>query len=106
MNRVLYAAVLLLLPVRSCFREAPVLPDNWASAYTAHLTLDSTVLVATVVADHLEVPWEVTWGSDDHLWYTLQNGSVYRLNPTTTVSSGSRRSQQRGGLLTGATHTR
>lgn len=53
---------------------------RWRDRYLAHLELDTTVLIASTVADHLEVPWEVTWGSDGRLWFTEQNGSVCRLN--------------------------
>ncbi|MDX1667314.1 MAG: hypothetical protein R3350_08795, partial [Saprospiraceae bacterium] len=59
----------------------------WLDGYAAHLELDTTTLIVSTVADSLEVPWEVAWGSDEHLWFTEQNGSVYRLD----VESGARR---------------
>lgn len=51
--------------------------------YIGHLQLDSSVLIMTEVAGDLEVPWEVTYGSDDRLWFTEQKGTVTRLNPET-----------------------
>ena len=35
------------------------------------------------VASNLDEPWEITWGPDDHIWYTQHRGSVCRLNPNT-----------------------
>ena len=61
--------------------------NNWQPSYLAHLELGSTTLVATAVAENMEVPWEVTWGPDDKLWFTEQNGSVYRMD----VESGERK---------------
>ncbi|MEP5567673.1 MAG: PQQ-dependent sugar dehydrogenase [Halioglobus sp.] len=31
----------------------------------------------------LDEPWEVTWGGDEHLWFTEKKGNVFRLNPET-----------------------
>lgn len=45
------------------------------------LQLDSTLLTATDVATGLIVPWEVTYGPDDHLWVTERRGNVLRINP-------------------------
>lgn len=55
--------------------------------YLAHAYLpedpDSAAVVATVVADSLEVPWELTWGPDGWIWFTEQKGSLSRLHPET-----------------------
>lgn len=53
------------------------------SKYFAHLQLDSTILIMTVVGKDLEVPWELTCGPDGWLWMTEQRGTVTRLNPET-----------------------
>ena len=45
--------------------------------------LDSTVIGTSTIASGLDVPWEITWGSDNHIWMTEQGGRVSRLNPTT-----------------------
>ncbi|MDN5211731.1 PQQ-dependent sugar dehydrogenase [Fulvivirgaceae bacterium BMA12] len=51
--------------------------------YLGHLQLDSSVLVITKVAAELEVPWEVTYGSDGWVWFTEHKGTVNHLNPET-----------------------
>ena len=45
--------------------------------------LDSTSLSITTVAAHLDVPWEITWGPDNWIWFTEQSGTVSRVNPET-----------------------
>lgn len=54
----------------------------FATAQTKH-TLDSTTLTARVVADSLDIPWEITWGPDNYIWMTERFGRVSRVNPTT-----------------------
>lgn len=36
-----------------------------------------------VVAKGLDVPWEILWGPDDHIWITERSGKVKRINPDT-----------------------
>lgn len=45
--------------------------------------LDSTVIGTSTIASGLDVPWEITWGPDNHIWMTEQGGTVSRLNPAT-----------------------
>ncbi len=45
------------------------------------LTLDSTALNVTVVAENLDTPWEILWGPDDHIWLTERKGLVSRIDP-------------------------
>lgn len=45
--------------------------------------LDSTVLTSRVIKDSLDVPWEIIWGPDDHIWCTERFGRVSRINPLT-----------------------
>ena len=45
------------------------------------ITLDSTVLTEREVAIGIEVPWEILWGPDDHIWATERRGRVLRINP-------------------------
>jgi glucose/arabinose dehydrogenase len=49
--------------------------------YIAHLKLDSSTLIITEVFGDLNVPWEITYGSDSCLWFTEHKGTVTRLNP-------------------------
>ncbi|WP_019943231.1 PQQ-dependent sugar dehydrogenase [Dyadobacter beijingensis] len=36
-----------------------------------------------VAASGLNVPWEMVWGPDNRIWFTEQNGTITRLDPTT-----------------------
>lgn len=46
-----------------------------------NILLETSVLGVSVVADSLEVPWEITWGPDDWIWITEQKGIVSRIDP-------------------------
>jgi glucose/arabinose dehydrogenase len=46
-------------------------------------TLDSTVLTSRTVISGIDIPWEIIWGPDDHIWMTERYGRVSRLNPVT-----------------------
>jgi len=50
-------------------------------------TLDSTVLTSRVVKDSLDIPWEIIWGPDNHIWTTERFGRVSRINPETGKQS-------------------
>lgn len=45
------------------------------------LTLETTTLTEREVAVGIQVPWEMTWGPDDHIWVTERRGQVLRINP-------------------------
>ena len=47
------------------------------------LKLDSTKLLVSEVVRNLDQPWEITWGPDEHLWFSEKKGYVYRMNPNT-----------------------
>lgn len=47
------------------------------------IQLDSTQLLVSEIMRDLDEPWEVTWGGDDHLWYTEKKGNIMRMNPST-----------------------
>lgn len=55
------------------------------------VTVGSTTLDVRVVIEGsnstngIDIPWEIQWGSDDHIWMTERYGRVSRLNPTTGV---------------------
>ncbi len=39
----------------------------------------------SVIAQNLNLPWEILWGPDNHIWMTERGGKISRLNPTTGV---------------------
>lgn len=47
------------------------------------ITLDSTTLVVDTLITGLNVPWEILWGPDDHIWMTERDGKVSRVDPQT-----------------------
>lgn len=51
--------------------------------YLADIQVDSNTLVLSTVAENLQIPWEITWGSDNWIWFTQQKGTVVRLHPET-----------------------
>ena len=48
----------------------------------AKYTLDSTELTSRIIKDSLDIPWEIVWGPDNHIWCTERFGRVSRINPT------------------------
>ena len=49
----------------------------------AQIKLATTTIDTATVAKNLFIPWEVTWGPDNHIWFTQIKGKVGRLNPET-----------------------
>lgn len=49
--------------------------------YAQDITIGDTELTETEVAVGLQVPWEIFWGPDDHLWVTERRGKVFRIEP-------------------------
>lgn len=47
------------------------------------LQLDKTQLLVSEVMHNLDEPWEITWGQDEHLWFTEKKGNIMRMNPAT-----------------------
>jgi len=47
------------------------------------IQLDSTQLLVSEVTRNLDEPWEITWGADEHLWFTEKKGNIMRMNPET-----------------------
>lgn len=45
------------------------------------IQLDSTQLLVSEVVRNLDEPWEITWGADEHLWFTEKKGNIMRMNP-------------------------
>lgn len=56
---------------------------NCANAQSSFdLKLDSTLLTYREIATNVVIPWDITWGADNHLWGTERRGRVFRINPT------------------------
>lgn len=55
----------------------------WFGSIHAQTTfkLDSTELTVRVVKDSLDIPWEIIWGQDNHIWTTERFGRVSRIDP-------------------------
>ena len=47
------------------------------------IQLDSTKVGARTVVSGLNVPWEISWGPDNCIWFTEQGGTVSKVNPAT-----------------------
>lgn len=48
-----------------------------------NLALDSSMLSISVIADSLNVPWDIAWGPDSCIWMTEQSGTISRINTRT-----------------------
>jgi len=51
------------------------------------INLASTTLTEREVAVGLDVPWEILWGPDDHIWVTERKGIVKRIEPSSGNTS-------------------
>jgi glucose/arabinose dehydrogenase len=77
---------------------------------SAQIMLDVTEVDTATVIHGLDVPWEVQWGNDNHLWVTERYGRVSRIHPETGVQtvildiSASVYQQGEAGLLGMALH--
>ncbi len=47
------------------------------------LTLETTTLTKKELVTGLLIPWEMSWGPDDHIWLTQRNGLILRVDPQT-----------------------
>ena len=45
------------------------------------IDLGTTVITEREVAVDLDVPWEIQWGADDHIWATERKGNVLHIDP-------------------------
>ena len=48
-------------------------------------TVGNTVLTEYNLVTGVQLPWEILWGPDDHIWATTRVGSVLRIDPTTGI---------------------
>ena len=47
------------------------------------LTLETTTLTKNELVTGIQIPWEMLWGPDDHIWLTQRNGLILRVDPIT-----------------------
>ena len=45
--------------------------------------IGNTTLTEYDLVTGMQIPWEILWGPDDHLWMTSRKGEVLRIDPTT-----------------------
>lgn len=57
--------------------------NRFSQPVTAALELDSGIIGISTVAEGLNVPWEICWGPDGHIWFTEQSGTVSKIDPAT-----------------------
>ena len=49
----------------------------------AQIELRETTIDTTTIITGLDIPWEIQWGPDDHIWTTERFGRISRINPET-----------------------
>ena len=54
----------------------------------AQIMLDSTIIDERVVVSNLEIPWDMTYGSDGWIWFTELSGNINRFHPDTEELQG------------------
>ena len=77
---------LIVLIIATIFTSCNQLNDTERTLLnnaTAVVQLENSKLLASVVADSLEVTWDILIGTDNWLWYTEQKGSISRVHLTT-----------------------
>ena len=45
--------------------------------------IGNTTLTEYDLVTGMQIPWEILWGLDDHLWMTSRKGEVLRIDPAT-----------------------
>ena len=53
--------------------------NSMSQVYIGNTEIDTSTIVT-----NLQVPWEILWGPDDHIWLTERTGTISRLNPETS----------------------
>lgn len=49
----------------------------------SQVLIEETTVDTVTVIQGLDIPWEIQWGPDDHLWVTERFGRVSRIDPST-----------------------
>lgn len=57
--------------------------EDFSSPVEKQVLLDSTRIGRSTIISNLDVPWEITWGPDNWIWFTEQGGRVSKVNPRT-----------------------
>lgn len=65
----------LLIILSSCLHQTT----------SAQITLDQTTVDTTTIISGIDIPWEIVWGPDNHIWMTERYGRISRVNPVTRV---------------------
>lgn len=63
-----------------------LLTSSIALAQTT-VTVGNTTLDVREVITGIDIPWEIIWGPDDHIWFTERIGRISRMNPETGTRS-------------------
>ncbi len=45
------------------------------------VTIGNTTLTQSNLVTGIQIPWEILWGADDHIWITERRGRVLRVDP-------------------------
>ncbi len=45
------------------------------------ILLDQTTVDTTTLVSGIDIPWEIIWGPDNHIWMTERYGRISRINP-------------------------
>ena len=48
-----------------------------------YFQLDQSTIGISTIAQGMDVPWEITWGPDDWIWYSQIKGEIGKINPAT-----------------------
>lgn len=62
-----------------------LLSINLFKSSIAQITLDQTTVDTTTIISGIDIPWEIVWGPDNHIWMTERYGRISRVNPVTGV---------------------
>lgn len=68
----------LIIACFGCGREVEFTHD-----IDVNIQLDKTQLGVSVIADSLDIPWEIAWGPDDQIWVSEQLGIISKIDPVT-----------------------
>jgi aldose sugar dehydrogenase len=49
----------------------------------AQINIGETIVDTSTIITGLDTPWEILWGTDNHIWITERQGKISRLNPAT-----------------------
>ncbi|MCB2209232.1 MAG: PQQ-dependent sugar dehydrogenase [Bacteroidetes bacterium] len=56
-----------------------------STSLMAQIQLRETTIDTATLITGLDIPWEIQWGPDDHIWTTERYGRISRINPETGI---------------------